>query len=831
MKKRFCSLCALALALFCMLSSGNALLAEPSAISADVAKNNISDGFSEMLQNEKYALYYNSSTDEIAIYDRVNGITQYSNPPARESDPIADMEKKNELNSQVIIHYYDDQILKQIDSYHYGTALRRNTYKKDGKTLKVQYNLGEQNFTVDQLPQVISKERMEKKILAHLTEDERKSVLKRYKLYSKKELDKDAFDAVKNSFPIIAEHDIYIREQLPDYIGEEIWKLFEKTGYTIDDLQHDCDENRIENTYHKQAFFGLELEYTLNEDGFSVSCDPEKITYADDFKPVRIVLLPYFGAGGISDDGYMFVPDGSGAVINFNNGKLKSEEYWRSCFGDDSAVSKDETTADRQEILLPVFALSTQNRGFLASIDSGFQNAGIAANVSGKSNSYNNVFPFFTVYESDLIIIGEDTANNSFLSTAKRGFSEKIVVSYHTVGSYTDCATFAGMYRNLLIKEGKLPKNGEAGNSGLNLELIGTVAVKKHFLGFPYSTYSAVTTYEQAAEIVKAIGTENTDIRYINALKGGINQKSASSLTAERAVGNKKSLARLQASVHKVYFSYYAAQQKSASKSVTARSIGGQPIKRYGYDMVSRQKNKSEYMVQLSVKTLNKNGDRILKSAAKNGIDAVDVSDIGWELNSDFNEKKIIDTAQAEREITSYLKKLSGKLSVSVQKGAVYTFPYVDKIWNIPTDSSGYNIFDETVPFYGMVVRGSIPIVTEPVNTAADARKQFLKTVEIGAQLQYSWLYSAADNVINYGERYYNRNYKDTAEQARQYAAEAADLQKKIGNAFIVGYSKNENGLVKVDYDCNVSVLLNYSENDVEYGTSTVPAYDFITIE
>lgn len=35
------------------------------------------------------------------------------------------------------------------------------------------------------------------------------------------------------------------------------------------------------------------------------------------------MLLPFFGAASKSDKGYIVVPDGCGAVINFNNKKGK----------------------------------------------------------------------------------------------------------------------------------------------------------------------------------------------------------------------------------------------------------------------------------------------------------------------------------------------------------------------------------------------------------------------------------------------------------------------------------------------------------------------------
>lgn len=829
MKKFLQIICAAGL-IAVLLTVSPSFTAEPknASVQETVASLQIplSDGFSSVLQNNSYTLFYNSGTNEIALQNRSNDSVFYSNPQDRENDSVADAEKKNNLSSQFILYYYKDQVLSEMNSYYYSTALRQSEAEIVGDEFHVTYNLGQQKFTLDQLPQVLSRERMEKDILSKLSNADREELLDAYTLYSREDLSEEVFDAVKNSFPVIAEHDIYIRSQMPDYIGEKIWGILEKTGYTLDDLQRDCDENQIENTYTAQASFTVELIYRLNENGFSVSCNPQEIEYTEDFKPVRIELLPFFGASGTEDTGYMLVPDGSGALIYYNNGKKNSNEYWRSFFGDDSAISQNEKAAERSESLLPVFASSGKNGGFLATIDSGYENAGVAADVSGKVNSYNYVRAFFDVFSADVLSIGESTANNTFLSTADQCFSETFAVSYYPVFENTSYDEFAVMYRELLMDADILVQK-EADNTLLNLELIGTVGVKKKFLGFPYDSISAVTTFEQALDIAEQLGLDNIDIKYTSAMKGGLHQSTAASVQPVSILGGRKELEKLQDRVGKIYFSYYATRQKKSAKSITARTLGDQLVKRYEYNLISRQYEKNKFMYQLSTTVLQKNADKILKTAEKSGVDSVNLLDIGYELNSDFNKKNVTDTSAARKNILSYMQKLSEQINISVEKGGIYSFAFADKIWNIPTADSGYNILDESVPFYALVVRGSVPIVTSPVNTAADPVLQFLRTVEIGAQLQYSWLYEYAENVYDSNENYSDRDYRSTIDQAVEYAERIQALNEAIGQSKILSHQKMSDTLVRVVYDCGVTVLVNYDDKPTVYDSVQVPAKDF----
>ena len=48
--------------------------------------------------------------------------------------------------------------------------------------------------------------------------------------------------------------------------------------------------------------------------------------------------------------------------------------------------------------------------------------------------------------------------------------------------------------------------------------------------------------------------------------------------------------------------------------------------------------------------------------------------------------------------------------------GNAYALPYADQIVNVPMESSHFNIVDETVPFYQMVIHGSIDYAGSPIN-------------------------------------------------------------------------------------------------------------------
>lgn len=806
-----------------------ALLAVP-LVTANAEQRNVPVGFEKVLENGRYALLYNSEKDEIAV--GTGGNMWYSNPQNRESDTLADSQEKYNLNSQAILYYYSGESLVAMDSYSNSTKLGQTEHKTENGAFCVTYKLGEQKFSINKLPQVISRSRMEKEILPKLDSGDRETLLNRYSLYSKSELDKESYKTVKLNFPAIADHDIYVRGQLPDYLGEEIWSILARIGYTLDDLQRDCDENSVENTYTPSASFELTLIYELTDSGFSVECNPKTVKFSEDYKPVRLELLPFFGAAGTDESGYMLVPDGCGAVIDFNNGRLSSNEYWRTFFGDDSAVIKTETEPKRRELTLPVFAISNRNGGFLAEIESGYECAGIGVDISGKSNSYNNIFPFFTLFTSDSVNISANKSDsNMFIATSENIFSGNIKVNYHFTEEYTAYDGFAALYRNILLKNGGLKPSAKKETGALNIEFIGTALVKKKFLGFPYNTLTPLTDYKKAAKILEELGEDNVNITFTNALEGGKLQKSAAEIKPSAALGSSGDLKKLKKLCGSVSFSYYALRQSKAAKKAISHSVSDEEVKIYEYDPISRLPLKSGALVQLSPSVLQKNSSSVFKSCKKRGITALTVRDIGTYLNSDLGRSRQIDRYKARVCTEKYFEKLSGKIDISADNAGAYAFKYLSGVRNIPVSSSDYGIFSKTVPFYGLVLRGVLPVVTEPVNTSDDMQTQFLKTAELGAELQLSWIYSPAANLQDNTENYYNRSYRDTLKQAKAYYTRLKELYKAVGSSVITGHKAVYENAAEVKYENGVTVLVNYGNDKITYNGASAEPYDFTVIK
>lgn len=795
----------------------------------DNAQNVIS-GFETVLENDNYTLAFKSTDGNIAVTDKTTGIVRYANPLNAAEDELAVGGKGDSLKSQVMVQYYENDAVVTKNSYADSIKNNGMTFSVENDTLYVNYILGDKSFDSNRIPKILTRERMEKDILPKLTKEEQEEMLKNFDLYAKSELNPKAYELLVITYPALAEYDLYIRGKISAYKAESFYDLFIKAGYTDEDLQKDCDTVGIENAYVPKASFDVTLEYKLTDDGFNVTVDPAKIKYLEDYKPLRVCILPYFCAADNNDSGYIFVPDGSGSLINLNNGKNTVTPYEKSLFETDNSNTIEEVISPVREAVLPVFALSGSQSGFYATFDSGYEEGGVSASVSGYTSYYNNVYPYFDLVSHAYVSYGSGQVGGTVLKITDEFISCKLSVSYHFIDGGTTYAQVAIKYREYLQKNGMLPTKSKTDKTDLNVKLIGSAYVQKRFLGIPYTTISSMTTYKQAEKILSELEGLATEVNYVNALPGGSLQKNLTKFKPLSVLGSKKARKSLAESTERLTFSYFAQHAVKINDNHAAKKFDRSSARKYQYDIVGKNQLTSGSLMILSSSKLKSYAQKALKSFNKYDIESVNIQDLGYLLSSDFTYGSQIDRKKAREQVQEYLSALSKDKNVSVNYGSVYSFKFADKITEIPITHTGYKIEDTAVPFYQIVISGIIPYSTESVNLADEGITHFLKTVETGAQLQYSWYYEKPENLKYNNENYYGMEYTSTISVAKAYAKKYQPLYEKIAGKAIVDHTYVSDTLSKTVYENGITVYVNYSDAQLSVDGATVEALDYTVI-
>ena len=284
------------------------------------------------------------------------------------------------------------------------------------------------------------------------------------------------------------------------------------------------------------------LEIVLNDGYFTAKVPvaqikenrPETNAEGDiGYQLLGISVLENFGATDRSHDGMMIVPDGSGAVINYNNNAPAGDvnTYTGTVYGRDLAVSLLEAEDVYERVTMPVVGRITEgegeDNGLVIIATQGDEYAKIRAAVTGQDTvtDLNTCWFKFGVRTQDKYFMG--SANEPLTVFESKGIKTgDIEVAYYLINdsdlSYVDVAE---AYRDYIINDIGVTKKTEANTAPFYLTLFGGTVKERSVAGIPVSLQTTATTYSEALEIIQKLeekGVTNIKFIYEDFNKAGI---------------------------------------------------------------------------------------------------------------------------------------------------------------------------------------------------------------------------------------------------------------------------------------------------------------------
>ncbi len=676
-----------------------------------------------MLENEYLEFYIDKTNAIMGILDKKSGAIWFSNPlPDEQSDDTIAPLVKGRLLSQISLVYLT-KAGKPMDYNSYDDSVLKQQFEiaKSENCVEVTYYFGSQDKSMDEvLPKQISAKRFQELLLNQLKDKEdQKQISSRYK-----------FDEKKKK---------YTRREIPQSAEKRVIELFEKAGYTEEDLASDNAENGIQDTGEAtKPGFQVVLEYHLEKENLLVKVDTKKIKENLPYRINLIRVLEDFGAAGPEEQGYTFIPDGSGSLIYHNNGKTSAQGVNLPIYGMDEMLETDEKIGNTEASRMPVFGIKNNDSALFAVIESGDAIGEVCADIGGKLQPYNTVGSQFTVLPKDEVKL---SARETIIKTPKETYSGDITIRYAFLnGEEANYSGMANYYRNYLKAKYSLEELEDA-DIPLFLELTGMITKKDSFLGISYDKKMALTNLVQARTITEKLrdrGIDNINVVYTGWFNGGIKHKIPTKVKSERELGSRRdwklfldemkkedihiypdvSLLRIYKDSHDFKPSRHAAQRLS-------RKIA----KVYEFNPATYLKEHDEFShFILSPNAVDSVWDKFLKGYGKYGLGAVSLRDVGMDLSSDFRRKSPVTRQDAEKKIVDKIADIHQEIPDTLMHGGnVYVLPYTKSILEIPQESNQFAIADESVPFYEMVLHGYLDYAGRPFNLSTDIFLQTLR--------------------------------------------------------------------------------------------------------
>ncbi|MBQ6892861.1 MAG: hypothetical protein IJN48_01530 [Clostridia bacterium] len=319
-----------------------------------------------MLSMNGYELYVQPYTAEIAVKHVATGQLMFSNPfdVAKSRGTTATKEK---LLSQIIVNYTDNGVAKEYNSYTDAEQLDQILIEPIKNGVRVEYTIGraDANYLV---PRMISVERLESEILSKIDKSEHpfeyNKTFSFYQIYDPNDTTQaqTVIDDMHQKYPVtksgmaiyVLAADIKNRElaQLEGYIKE--WA----PDYSYDEMEYDHTQTQYVSDALSTPVFRMAIEYTLTEDGLEATLPANGIRFDETLYTLEsITMLPFMGAGSYDNEGYTFIPDGSGALMDFGDFTEKNTAIAGTVYGMDFAYQTIEGSANQDVMRMPVFGL------------------------------------------------------------------------------------------------------------------------------------------------------------------------------------------------------------------------------------------------------------------------------------------------------------------------------------------------------------------------------------------------------------------------------------------------------------------------------------------
>lgn len=614
-------------------------------------------------------------------------------------------------------------------------------------------------------------------------------------------------------------------------------------------VKYKTEDNGVAVTYNYSSDkIELVVHYQLEDDNLYVYADSseinEKDTNAVDGKVLtKLQLCPQFGAAAATDEngnpteGYMIVPDGSGAVIKYNNGKTDYESYSHHVYGRDYTAVPLTVPQKTEQAYLPVLATVSGKSGLVAIASDGDSNVYAKAQVSGQNKqAYNSCYFEFETRSSDSFHMSGGDRGTEITVFERNGNikTKRFGVRYYPIDksedvNYADCAE---VYRNYLIDNKGLTSKVASDKTDLYVDLFGGVMKTTPVVGIPMDLKTSITSFSQASEILKKLqdkGVDNIVANYNDWTSDSIKNKISTDASPSGTLGSDDEFFDfVNDSGADVYASLNNFQMDSGSLGYmtltsTAIRVSNEYSRQSKYSPAFGAALKGVSPALLTPKKYSKVFDEIISSYNDNKLTKVGFGDYSTKLVSDFSKKDSYSRERTMETIVDGYKNASEKIGTVLADGAnAYVLPYISCVTNVPVYSSQFNMVDYDIPFYQMVIHGYIPYSTKPVNASSDLNDTFLRALASGSSLQYDFTYEEASTLkdTDYDELFYS-NYSgwiDTT--AAQYKA-SNELLSSVSGMTISKYEVNDdNQKITTTYtkdSKNVVVVV-----DKSAGTATV---------
>ncbi len=579
----------------------------------------------------------------------------------------------------------------------------------------------------------------------------------------------------------------------------------------------------------------VRVEIRVYDDSFTISVPADGIEEYGEYAICGLYLLPCLGAThNLEREGYMFVPEGAGAIIDFSDGKgMGNTPYAKRVYGGNIGVDKSvrsQLNRPPEMITLPVYGMTytDTNFGYLAVIEEGAEASEILSYPGGVITEFNWTAAHFTLREEYTM---QTTRTLGLRSRESMAYLRDMTVRFYLLsGEEANYAGMARRYEKALTDAGAL-RDAEIAYRP-RLDFLGAESEK--FL--LWSRLVPMTTAEEMRDILKDYdqsGLTPPLVIYRGWQTGGLSLNYGSgAIGIEGQLGNTAALEQIKQEIENMGGAFLLEADAVLANPNRMYNMRVDVVRTIGQTVAEVNSGMDLYPAFYYL-TPGRT-DEILRDYRKNygqtlnGLALMSLPNVLYSYYSVGGNHTRGDTAESYQ---NTLKALDS-MTLALEKPLDLYFSQMDVYLDMPLGTTSYSFLAAEVPFLPMVVSGHVPYYAPWGNFDSNQRRQILKLIEYGAYPSYLITARDVQNLVNTNSsNVFTAKWDVMKDTVLAADAEIKAIHAKIGGASMIDHSLLTDSAVRVSYQNGVQVYVNYGDTDVEADGVVIPAMGYLVTE
>lgn len=646
----------------------------------------------------------------------------------------------------------------------------------------------------------------------------------------------------------------------PDTKNNVTWQNFMKSGVSLEYLTgSNVNVNKVsmftdgiqkETTISDTGFMtkvfvpDLEIGFTLvvelTDTGIIAEIPEESIVEGETHKVSGFYIYPFLGYSKLGiRDGYMVIPDGSGAIINLedNDGEY-TQPYSNYIYGENIGIDEKNVPTlfkghnivkPAENVLMPIFGMvhTDSQIGLLGIVEGGAEySSKIEAYPNGAVTDYDWITAKFVYRQSYNQSMSQSTGSIVVIQNERNHFDARIRYEFVN-GEEASYTGLAKTYRNYLLENDALNQVEE--QFKMRLDFLGLEQKD----GMIFREDVVMTTVEDIKQIYAELGVEgvtNLLTIYKGWQKDGLAASSpATTFKVDQSIGGKHELLDLLAELEESDVAFYLYNDPLKVDSAASTLLKYSVVKKLNKRVHEEETYKDviegyNYLLPSKVAEM---AAKLESSYVKNNINNIMLSEISNTVFSYSIKGKIYDRITTAEAFEGVVANYSDSFNLLLEQPFSYLWQYTDMYVDTPVSGSRYNFVDEDIPFLSIVLKGSLPMYSNYINFEANKQEYFLKLVEQGVLPSfYLTMEDPAELKYTNSSDIYSSCYDLLKNDLMTYYNELEEVYSQISGATIEDHSRVDD-LVTVEYSNGIKVYVNYSTKAKTIDGVTIDALSY----